>query len=303
MKFKFSDLVDVKKLQILMESLYAATGIPSGIIDVDGSVLVAVGWYDICTRYHRKNPETECLCKQSDRYLGSHLHEITEEVPYIWYECANGLVDASAPIIIDGEHLATIMQGQLLFEKPDVEKFRLQAQKYGFDEAEYLQALDQVRILSKAELDSIMKYFLQLAHMLAEIGLAQMRLLESQVTALRDSEERLMAIIDHTTNVAIRSYDLAGKALYWNKPAEKLFGLVNIETSGLLDTLECADELNKSVGPKEWNFSDGEGLEKTFYSTVFPISFTKDNKEFICIDVDITEHKRLEKEMARLHRS
>lgn len=112
---------------------------------------------------------------------------MTAEEPYIWYKCANGLIDAAAPIIIDGVHLATIMQGQLLFEKPDVEKFRRQAQKYGFDEAEYLRALDQVRILTKDELDSIMKYFLQFAYILAEMGLAQMRLLESQVTSMRDS--------------------------------------------------------------------------------------------------------------------
>lgn len=313
--FKFSDLVDVSRLQILMESFYSATGIPSGIVDVDGNILVAVGWYDICTKFYRNNPETNLLCMQSDKYIGAHLHEITEEEPYIWYKCANGLIDAAAPIIIDGVHLATIMQGQILFKKPDIEKFRCHARKYGFDEAEYLKALDRVRILTKDELDSIMKYFLQLGHLLGEIGLAKMRLLESQAMALEDSEKKLKAIIDNTPNVAIRSYDLQGKPLFWNRPAEKLFGKASMEiieepmnmqnpdnTGGreFLEILKAAEEKNNSVGPLEWTISDGEGQKKTFYSTVFPFSFAKGNKEFICIDVDVTERKQFEKEMARL---
>lgn len=57
---------------------------------------------------------------------------------------SNGLIDAAAPIIIDGVHVATIYQGQFFFEKPDISYSECQAQCYGFNREAYLAALDKV---------------------------------------------------------------------------------------------------------------------------------------------------------------
>lgn len=316
MRLNFSDVINVNDIENLLKSFYAATGMPSAITDVDGEVLVAVAWQDICTKYHRINPETELLCRKSDRYMESRLNDVlTAEKAYVYYECANGLIDAAAPIIIDGVYLASIYTGQFFFEKPDREKFRQQAQKYRFDETGYLRALDKVPVISKLHMDSAMTYFIQLAHILAEMGLIRIKLLESQEQVIRENENRLKTIIDNTPHVAVRSYNSKGKALYWNKTAERILGKSNIKSmkrpgrkidaenqqkSDLLEIISSSGELRKSIGPLEWTLSDEEGPEKTIYSTIFPISFGEANKEFICIDVDITERKRFEKEMARL---
>lgn len=157
LKYKFSEIFDIPKLQNLMEGLYLASGIPSAIIDIEGNILVAVAWQNICTKFHRVNIETESLCRQSDQYLKEHLRERGIE-PYICYTCPNGLIDAAAPIIINGEHLASIFNGQFLFEKPDIEKFRNQAGKYGFDEGKYLNELASVPIYSKALLNNCVDF-------------------------------------------------------------------------------------------------------------------------------------------------
>ena len=61
MKYDFCDLVNINKLNTLMQSFYQATGIPSGIIDIKGNILVAVGWQEICQDFHRKNLHSEEL--------------------------------------------------------------------------------------------------------------------------------------------------------------------------------------------------------------------------------------------------
>lgn len=313
MQVKFSDIVDIPKLQSLMETLYAATGIPSGIVDIHGDILVAVGWRDICAKFHRQNPGTEILCRQSDSYAKNHL-DLGQ--PYIWYKCANGLIDAAAPIIVDGVHLATIFQGQFLFEEPDVEQFRRHAQKYGFNENNYLAALNKVPIYTKEKLDSIMCYFRQLAENLAEMGMTKLRLLESQTKTLRDLQYSLKAIIDNSPNLPVRVFDADGQIRYMNQAAEGIFNCSLEKTKGKsLDQLgfdlktirlfqkafKEAEETLLPVGPIEWNFKNNRGIEKCLYTTIFPINI-QNNKKFFFMDTDISERRRLDNELARLEK-
>lgn len=75
MTYKFRDIVDVKAVQTLLDMLWQASAIPTAIVDVDGTVLVATGWQDICTRFHRQNPEADDRCRESDAYLTRLLQE------------------------------------------------------------------------------------------------------------------------------------------------------------------------------------------------------------------------------------
>ncbi len=63
-----SDMIDAP-LQELLHDFYRATGMLGAILDVSGSVVVAVGWQDICTKYHRCHPDTRRNCVESDTLL------------------------------------------------------------------------------------------------------------------------------------------------------------------------------------------------------------------------------------------
>jgi len=175
MDYLFSDLVDIPLLQQLLNSFYMATGIPHGLIDQDNNIQSGIGWQDICTQFHRVCPQTECRCKQSDSYIAAYLHD----GPYVGYKCMNGLVDYGTPIIVEGQHVATIFLGQFLHELPDEEFFRRQAQEYGFDEAAYMEALRRVPVIPKEQVESIMRFYSQLGQFFATMGLERKRQLES----------------------------------------------------------------------------------------------------------------------------
>ena len=152
-KYRFFDLVDIELLQRLLNSFYMVTGIPHTIRDVDYNILSKSGWQDICTGFHRVCPQTEERCQQSDRYISDYLHE----KPYVGYKCLNGLMDYAVPLIIEGQHLATLFMGQILHDQPNVEYFRQQAQEFGFDQAAYLEALQRVPIIPEEQVKSILK--------------------------------------------------------------------------------------------------------------------------------------------------
>ncbi|MGK2943420.1 MAG: PocR ligand-binding domain-containing protein, partial [Desulfuromonadales bacterium] len=62
MNEKLKNILDLLTLQKMLDSLWRATGIPLGIIDVQGEVLVETGWQELCRQYHCKNPDVGQRC-------------------------------------------------------------------------------------------------------------------------------------------------------------------------------------------------------------------------------------------------
>jgi signal transduction histidine kinase/DNA-binding NarL/FixJ family response regulator len=194
-KLRFSDVIDVEMVQELMDGYYAVTKIPTGIIDGEGFVWTANGWLDICTKFHRVNPETAERCRESDTYIASHLKTCQE---YVSYTCAHGLTDVASPIIVAGQHVAHVMTGQLFLKEPDVEFFRKQAHRFGFDEDAYLKALAEVPVITEERLDVIMKFLAKLAQFLADMGYKRLKEIEAQ-EALQQAHATLERKVEERT--------------------------------------------------------------------------------------------------------
>lgn len=54
--YKFCDLVDVVVFSKVLDSFYSATGIPNGLLAIDGEVISQSGWINVCENFHRVNP-------------------------------------------------------------------------------------------------------------------------------------------------------------------------------------------------------------------------------------------------------
>ncbi|OHB33676.1 MAG: hypothetical protein A2X84_03235 [Desulfuromonadaceae bacterium GWC2_58_13] len=194
MGYRFSDIVDIPEIQGLMENLYRASGIPCGIIEVDGQILVATGWQDICTRFHRAHPETAALCRESDAFMKQHLPQGCR-LPvcgFFEYRCKNGMIDIALPIIIDGRHLANLFLGQFFYSPPDENFFVRQARRHGFDEDRYLEALRAVPIFSREKVKNILGFQVHLVNLLVGMGgqrLEQIRVAEENEQVLARLEE------------------------------------------------------------------------------------------------------------------
>lgn len=217
-KYRFSDLVDIPLLRKFLQSLYEATQLPHAIMDTDNNILSGIGWQDICVQFHRACPQTECWCKQSDSYIAAHLHD----GPYVGYRCLNGLMDYATPIIVDGEHLATVFIGQFLHQPPDEEFFCRQAQTYGFDEVAYMQAVHRVPIIPEAQVEAIMDFYIQLAQFLATLGLERKRQNELAEQALRKQQERL-SLVWETSNDGFWDWNIKTGVIYLNPSWAQLF--------------------------------------------------------------------------------
>ncbi len=245
-RYSFSELVDVVKLQDLMDRFYEATGIPVGIIDLEANILVATGWQEVCTHFHRVHPETLNRCRQSDAYILNNLHL----GGYIEYKCKNGLWDLAVPLVIGEEHLATLFLGQFFYEDeiPDIEFFRRQAMEFGFDEDVYLTALGRVPVFSRDKVKSIMEYYSVFVRFLIDTGLTNRKRIETE-KALRNSQEQMRMFFQASPdNIMVTRlandeiYDVNEKfAATFGYTREGLIG----KTSKLLNLWACEDDREK----------------------------------------------------------
>ena len=192
MDYSLKELLDVPKLRKLLDSLDEIHCMPSAIIDIEGNILTATGWQDICTNFHRATPYTERMCLESDRTIGARLGNASQRIVY---RCPMGLTETAKPIIIDGKHLGNVFIGQLITGTPDEEYFIKQARQYGFDEGEYLEALRKVPIFHEDKLHKNLTFIHSLAQILAEQGLQHKQQCAAEETA-RKSEEALQALTD-----------------------------------------------------------------------------------------------------------
>mgnify|MGYP000424581732 CR=1 FL=1 len=175
MAYEFLDLIDVDELQALTDRFCDIVGISSAIIDVRGKILIQSRWQPICSAFHRSHPETDRRCRISDTVL---VDQLLKDKKYVIYRCQNGLLDAAAPIRIEGRHVANLFMGQFLQAEPDMAFFRKQARDFGFDETAYLNALKKVPIFEKKTVQSVLEYFAKFAEHIGEMGLKRIRQIE-----------------------------------------------------------------------------------------------------------------------------
>ncbi len=192
---KFSELVDISELHELCKSFTSVTGAVTAILDLEGTILTATGWRDICTCFHRVQPLTASRCRESDTVLAGRLGKGER---YNVYKCRNGLIDVAVPITIGGEHVANFFTGQFFFEPPDKEYYIRQAEEFGFDKESYIEALNKVPIFSEDKVRSMMEFFTRLAQLIGEMGLAGKNLQEAN-TELHKHQEHLEELVMERT--------------------------------------------------------------------------------------------------------
>ena len=182
---ELDDIVDASAIQSLMEDLHRLVPIPMAVLDAKGRVLVGVGWSEICTRFHRAYPASCRRCRESDTKLSEGVSAGKSRR----YRCGNQMWDMATPIVVGGRRLGNIFLGQFFFddERPDAEAFRAQARRFGFDEKEYLAALERVPRFSRSAVDAAMSFCMKLADTIARLSWSNIQLVRE--AAVRRSAE------------------------------------------------------------------------------------------------------------------
>lgn len=225
-KLDLTDIIDVQAIQLLMDHFYKLTNIGIAVIDLEGKVLVATGWQDICTRYHRIHPETCQFCIESDLELTRDVTPGTFKI----YRCKNNMWDMATPINVGGKHLGNVFLGQFLFEDEtiDYDLFREQARRYSFPEDEYIAALDRIPRWSREKIFTVMSFYTDLAGIISNLSYGNIQLARSLAErerlydSLKESGLHYRQIVDLSHDMIV--IHRQGKIVFINDAGLRLVG-------------------------------------------------------------------------------
>jgi PAS domain S-box-containing protein len=316
-----ADIIDVQAIQSLMADFSSLTRIPVAIIDLKGNVLVGEAWQDICTKFHRVHPETCKYCVESDTQLTIGVSPGESKL----YKCRNNMWDIATPIMVGGQHVGNIFSGQFFFEDEpvDCDLFRARAQRYEFNEDEYLRALDAVPRLSKETVDRAIAYLMKLAHMLSQLSYSNIKLArslaqgEALLDSLRESAQRQRFHLENSP-LAVVEWDRDFIIVTWSREAERIFGWSAGETVGRrIDSLNMIYEedipivtrtMERLTGGEERtvvssnrNYTkSGAVIECTWYNSVL-LDGKGEMASVMSLILDITERTRAQDELKKAH--
>ena len=189
--YEIGELVDLAQLRVVFERFTEATGFTIGFLDHPGkNVLIATGWRDICTKYHRACPAAIANCQKSNAHL---LDSLSEPGQTVIEECGNGLIDCATPIIVNGKHVASLATGQLLLQEPDIGQFKKQAREFGIDEREYLAALKEIPVFEPDKVREATAFLGEIARIVSELGHTNLQSKERAAHLEREIRERQRA--------------------------------------------------------------------------------------------------------------
>lgn len=227
-----ASLVDLTELCALMDGFTALIGMTTALLDLNGKVLQGAGWQRACTDFHRVCASSCSNCIESDLFLASHL----KEGEFVDYKCKNGLWDVVTPIFVGKQHLANLYCGQFFYDDDLIDDafFLSQAERHGFDKADYLAAIHQLPRFSRERVRQIMAHIAGLASYVSHLSLANLQLSESrgQIEALINSLPDPVWLKDNE-----------GVYLTCNRSFESMLGATAAEIVGKTDYDFCPAEL------------------------------------------------------------
>jgi two-component system, cell cycle sensor histidine kinase and response regulator CckA len=301
MKYNIIDLIDIKKIDSLLQGFSDMTNITTALGDVDGNILTRAAWRSLCIDFHRIHPESRENCRISDSVLSQNLklgrkHSI--------YKCLNGLIDIAVPVYVEETHIANLYLGQLFFEKPHKEFFIRQAEKYGFDKDSYLAALEEIPIVTEQEMQNAINYLLNVTEILSEMGLK--RIQEKSLQSIVSRSEKKYRTYLKFAPTGYYVLNRAGRCTDVNPAMSKITGYSIEELLGMRLSGIIVEEDKEKLGSMYKRIQERGNIETEFgfirkdgvigYCAVNAIKISDD--QFVGLVHDLTDRRKEEEELS-----
>jgi PAS domain S-box-containing protein len=211
--------------------------------------------------------------------------------------------------------MGNLFLGQFFFddERPDRNLFRKQAQRYGFNEEEYLAALDRVPRWSREKVNAVMTFYSKLAELLSMLSFSNIKLArtlserDALLGKLRESEEHYRNLAEDIP-AFISTFLPDGTLTYVNSSLAAIDGLTPQEMTGrcVYDFLPGGEhrriiENLKALTPdnpietheQRYVREDGRNIIQQWTNRAF-FDVTGQVTHFQAIGRDVTEYKMIE---------
>jgi len=248
---EFSDLFDLGDIQHIQDLFSDATGVASIITHPDGKPITRPSNFcRLCNEIIRKTDSGRSNCFKSDAEIGKP----SPSGPIIQPCLSGGLWDAGASIIVGGKHIANWLIGQVKNEEQDYQKMLKYANEIGADKKDFMDALDEVPVMSKEKFEKVAKMLFAFASEISSRAF-QNKQLEQSIQDRKKVELDLMKeqyLIDALLNNLpdhIYFKDIESRFIRINKAHAMFFGL---------------SDPDQAIGKRDFDFFTDEHAQQAF---------------------------------------
>lgn len=187
-----TDVMDINVLQCFQDEFAKGAGFASITVDLEGRPVTKPSNYTrLCLEFNHATACGDKRCAISHRRGGEEAARLGKPVVY---ECHAGLIDFAAPILLEGRQIGTILGGQVLTAALDEEKYCKTAREIGVNEEAYMQAVRDIRQMSKEQVDAAANVLFIVANYMSKTAYYQQRLSAKSVV-LSDNLKQISASV------------------------------------------------------------------------------------------------------------
>jgi len=209
-ELQLTDLLDGNTLQEIQDRFARVTQVAVSIRDRDGRQLTRPSGSSPFCRLMAGSAAARKACRDSFLNAVRNAGKDSKPVPY---SCHAGMMQYAAPIVVDGQHLATIIMGDLPTRKLDADMISQLAERYRLDRQALQRALERVQPWSDEQMAAAVEFLQLLANTLGRFCQQESRLrqrvdelatvynLTALLTGTRDLDEILQVAARNVAEV------------------------------------------------------------------------------------------------------
>ena len=231
---KITDILDIELIQNLQDNFAQSMDIASIFVDTNGNPVTKPSRYtNVCANFIHNSVSGDNKCAESHRKCGEVAAKTGK--PYI-SKCHAGLIDFAAPILVNGEHIGTILGGQFLTNKPLVSDFKNTIEELNLSKKEFLTALKEINVIEEQKLRSAVETVFIIANSISQIGYEELEL-------KRNAKKMERSILDQ--------HKLLDDSRKYNINQSKMFSSMSHELKTPLNIIFSALQLLESQNENE----------------------------------------------------
>ncbi|MEA4934347.1 MAG: PocR ligand-binding domain-containing protein [Lawsonibacter sp.] len=167
-KLQLEDILDVDTLQKFLDNFAVGFNCAAVSVGRNGEEFTRPSYYrPFCSDYIHNSYIGDQRCAQCHKEFGEKA--IAQGRPYIGY-CHAGLVDFAAPVIINGEHIGTVLGGQILDKNANEAQIRKVAHEIDSDENGLWEATQKIDIVPKQTIQAAAEVLYIVVNAMAQSG-------------------------------------------------------------------------------------------------------------------------------------
>lgn len=165
---EIEDIIDVPILQKFLDNFAIGMNCAAVSVNRSGQEITKPSHYrSFCNNYIHASSLGDSRCAKCHNQMGEESIKLGK--PYIG-KCHAGLIDFAAPIIIQGEHLGTVLGGQILDSNPNESEIRKVANELNISEHSLLEAAKHIDIVNETNIHAAAEVLFIVVNTLAQDG-------------------------------------------------------------------------------------------------------------------------------------